>query len=113
MHLRETPGESTFLIDQEQAFYDVKNFEVTYVPEGYELVEDVVLNDFVRRMKYQNETGDGIKIHIMKTEQFGANVDNERLVGTEVMVNGIQAHIFEYNHRTICTSIFINRWIYI
>ena len=63
MHMQETTNESTFLIDENQAFYDVEDFEVTYVPEGYELVEDVLVNGFVREFFYVNNN-DGLWVSL-------------------------------------------------
>ena len=54
MTMQETPGESTKLVDENKAKYDVEDFVVSYVPEGYELVEDVVVSEKVREIKYGN-----------------------------------------------------------
>lgn len=101
MHMRETVGESTFLIDENQAFYDVEDFEVTYVPEGYELVEDMLHNGVIRELIYGNNNGEGLRIHIAKTDKFGANVDNETMGRKEVLVNDKQAYLFEGKDKNI------------
>ncbi len=95
MHMRETAGESTKITDIEKTKFNVEDFRVTYVPEGYELVEDVVVNEFIRKIKYENREDEGIKIHIAKTKQFGANVDNESVGRIEVLVNDNQAYLFD------------------
>ena len=94
MTMQETPGESTFLIDEEQALYNIEDFRVTYVPEGYEMVEDVVVGEYVRRIQYQGNRTKGIKIHITKTALYGANVDNESTGREEVLVSDKQAYAF-------------------
>lgn len=95
MHMQETTNESTFLIDENQAFYDVEDFEVTYVPEGYELVEDVSVENYVRNIKFSNEECTEVWIHIAETDHFGANVDNEVTKQKEVLVNDKQAYLFQ------------------
>lgn len=94
MTMQETPNESTKLIDEDKAKYDVSDFRVTYVPEGYELVEDRIISETTRRIIYQKDTGEGFKVHIIKTAKYGANVDNERAGREEVLVNDKQAYVF-------------------
>ncbi len=95
MHMRETTGESTKLTDIEKTKFDVDDFVVTYVPEGYELVEDVVVSDNIRKIRYDNDENDGIEIYIVKTAKYGANVDNEATKRVEVLVNDKQAYLFD------------------
>ena len=95
MHMRETVGESTKLTDIDKTKFDVEDFEVTYVPEGYELVEDAMHNGFIREIKYYSDTKNLMWIHIAKTSHFGANVDNETVDRKEVLVNDKQAYLFK------------------
>jgi len=95
LHMEEYTGESTRIIDISKAELDVEDFNVTYVPEGYELVEDVLIGEYARMIKYQDKNDDVIKIHISKTDKFGTNVDNETTGRIEVLVNDKQAHLFD------------------
>ena len=99
LYMKDDVGESTRIIDISKAEFDVENFVVSYVPEGYELVEDEVVSKGVRKIKYEDAQSRGIKIHITKTSVFGANVDNEKAGSTEVLVNDKQAYIF-YDDKT-------------
>ena len=92
--MEQDTGQSTRIIDISKAEFDVEDFNVTYVPEGYELVEDVSCCSTMREMIFKNVVGEGIQIHITKTDSFGANVDNERLEGAVVLVNDNEAHLF-------------------
>lgn len=101
MHMRETVGESTKLTDIDKTKFDVEDFEVTYVPEGYELVEDVSVENYVRNIKFSNEECTEVWIHIAETDHFGANVDNEVTKQKEVLVNDKQAYLFQEKNKNI------------
>lgn len=95
LHMEETPAESTRIIDSSKAIFDLEDFQVGYVPEGYEVVSDEVLGEFARQIKYSDVEGNYIKLYIVKTENYGANVDNETAKQEEVLVNDKQAYLFE------------------
>lgn len=88
-------SESTRIVDESKAEFNVADFYLGYVPEGYELAEDTATGDYVRRIRYRNNEGDRILVHIMKTEQYGTYVDNENSENETVLVNDKEAHFFE------------------
>lgn len=94
LHMEQDTGESTRIIDVDNAEFDVEDFRVTYVPEEYELVEDQIISGNLRWISYQVNEIEGIHVHIAKTDLFGANVDNERADREEVLVNDKQAYVF-------------------
>lgn len=94
VHMEENPAESTVIIDSTMAVYDLEDFQVGYVPEGYELEFDELRGDFLRKIGYLDGENHRIQIHIAKTDHYGANVDNERAEREEVLVNDKQAYIF-------------------
>ena len=94
LYMENDTGKSTRIVDIDKAEFEVDDFRVTYVPEGYELVEDVLHSDFVREICYKNGEK-GIWIKISKTDQFGANVDNETSNRKEVLVNDKEAYLFD------------------
>lgn len=99
LHMEQDTGESTRIIDVDNAEFDVEDFRVTYVPEGYELVEDMVVGGNMKLFEYHSDERGGIQIHISKTNTFGANVDNERSGREEVLINDNQAYMF-YDDKT-------------
>ena len=68
--------------------------EPDYVPEGYEVDCDELRGDFLREIGYQDAEQNNLRIHIAKTDHYGANVDNETAERKEVLVNDKQAYIF-------------------
>ena len=101
LYMKTDSGESTRIVDISKAEFDVKDFEVTYVPEGYELVEDVSVENYVRNIKFSNEECTEVWIHIAETDHFGANVDNEVTKQKEVLVNDKQAYLFDDGRKSI------------
>ncbi|MBR3786679.1 MAG: DUF4367 domain-containing protein [Firmicutes bacterium] len=95
MYMSEDAGNSTRIIDMDKAEFDVEDFNVTYVPEGYELVEDVVYNTFTRKLIFAKSKEERFQVIIAKTDNYGANVDNEKAGRKEVLVNDKQAYVFE------------------
>lgn len=93
----EETEKSTRIIDQSKAIYDPADFYVSYVPEGYELVEDTVASGLVRLLGYSSNSGDDLRIHVTKTDQYGADVDNERGDMEPVHVNDKEAYLFRRN----------------
>lgn len=101
LYMENDTGQSTRIVDIDKAEFDVEDFRVTYVPEGHELVEDEAFGDVSRMIKYEGENGDGIQIHIAKTEHFGANIDNETVNRNEVLINDKQAYLFVEKNKKI------------
>lgn len=95
VHMEENPEESTMIIDSTMAVYDLEDFQVGYVPEGYELVGDTIQEDFLRRISYVDENDNRVQIFIVKTDHYGANIDNESAAREEVLVNDKQAYLFQ------------------
>lgn len=94
VHMEETPEESTRIIDDTKKMYDLEDFQVGYVPEGYEVEFDEVHGEFMRKIGYHDADDNNIRIHIAKTDHYGANVDNESADREEVLVNDKQAYLF-------------------
>lgn len=94
VHMEETPAESTRIVDNSKKMYELEDFQIDYVPEGYELVEDHVSGDFSRRIVYVDENEKELSFYIVKTENYGTNVDNESAGREEVLINDKQAYTF-------------------
>lgn len=95
VHMEENPEESTMIIDSTMAVYELKDFQVGYVPEGYELEFDELRGEFLRKIGYLDGNDNGIQIHIAKTDHYGFNIDNESAKREEVLVNDKQAYLFQ------------------
>ena len=95
VHMKADTGDSLKLTDIEKTKFDVEDFVVTYVPEGYELVEDVCVGEVMRSIRYSNGESLEVWIHISKTDNFSANVDQGSAERTEVLVNDNQAYLFD------------------
>ena len=101
VHMEEKPAESTTIIDSTMAVYDLEDFQVGYVPEGYELVEDRMSGEFSRQFRYLSQEEKALRIYIVKTDHYGANVDNESAERKEVLVNEKQAYLFRDGEKSI------------
>lgn len=99
VHMEENPEESTMIIDSTMAVYDLEDFRVGYVPEGYEVEFDEVHGEFMRKIGYHDAEDNNIRIHIAKTDHYGFNVDNESAKREEVLVNDKQAYLFKDEQR--------------
>lgn len=101
VHMEEKPAESTRIIDDTKKLYDLEDFQVGYVPEGYEQTEDHVSGDMLRLIEYYHGDVDKISIHIVKTDHYGLNIDNETAKREEVLVNDKQAYLFQDEKKSI------------
>ncbi len=101
VHMEENPEESTMIIDSTMAVYDLEDFQVGYVPEGYELEYDEIQGDFLREITHYDKDGNYLVIHIIKTDHYGSNIDNESAEREEVLVNDKQAYLFRDDKKTI------------
>lgn len=99
VHMEETPEESTRIIDDTKKMYDLEDFQVGYVPEGYEVEFDELHGEFMRKIGYHDAEDNNIRIHIAKTDHYGFNVDNESAEREEVLVNDKQAYLFKDEKR--------------
>ena len=100
VHMEENPEESTMIIDSTMAVYELKDFQVGYVPEGYEVEYDEIKGDFLREIGYLDRNDNRVQIHIIKTDHYGFNIDNESAEKEEVLVNDKQAYLFRDYKKT-------------
>ena len=101
VHMEENPAESTRIIDDTKRLYDLEDFQVGYVPEGYEQTEDHVSRDILRLIEYSHGDVNRIRIYIVKTEHYGFNIDNETAEREEMLVNDKQAYLFQDGEKSI------------
>lgn len=95
VHMEENPEESTRIIDDTKKMYDLEDFQAGYVPEGYEVEFDEVHGEIMREIGYLDADGNYLAIHIIKTDHYEFNVDNESADREEVLVNDKQAYLFK------------------
>lgn len=72
---------------------DLPSYELRYIPEGYEVVEEnsSILTNEITLM---NEEKDYFTLYISSTESYNASVDNDTLVREEIRINAYQAYLF-------------------
>ena len=71
----------------------IPEFELRYVPDGYEL-QDVIEDDVSRIMFYQGKEENSILFSVYLAENFNASIDNDTYKRKEITINGAQAFIY-------------------
>lgn len=91
--------DSTRLIDDSSLVVDLEKVELGYVPEGFEVESDEMIDDMYRVFCLENKMSDSILFSVTKTEGYVNNVDNERSGNEDVLINDKQGYYFTTNKR--------------
>ncbi len=80
-------------LDGEDDESKIPEFELGYVPEGYELFSED--SDMIfRKTIYENDDEKYIRFTVRRSEDYNMSVDNDTFKQREIMVNSYQALLF-------------------
>lgn len=86
--------------ERQEGFADVCNYRPAYIPDGFELVEEWIPNEFYVILSYKDESGGFIDyecVSLSSEGAFGFSVDNEHSDSSEISVNGLPATLMISN----------------
>lgn len=72
---------------------EIPEFELGYVPDGYELAE-TISNEIYREICYLDAENNRIIFSVYRAEDYNASIDNDTLKRKEITINGNQAFLF-------------------
>lgn len=85
-------------LDGDSKTGEIPEFELGYVPEGYELV-DQSSDIFGRETVFANDEERYIRFTVSRSEDYNMSIDNDTFKRKEITINGYQALLFydKYN----------------
>lgn len=89
----------TYLDDEDEAG-KIPEFELGYVPEGYELFSEDSDISF-RKIIYTKDEKQYIRFTVNRSEAYNMSVDNDTFKREEITVNGYQALLFYDEHNGV------------
>lgn len=81
---------------------EMKYYEPTYVPEGYELKSDIY-DELIKTRRWTFEDADSIFMTIVESPViYGFSVDNERSERSVEVINDIEVVIYDWDGERLC-----------
>mgnify|MGYP000366317541 CR=1 FL=1 len=91
----EKPGHTEVRpLENEEKEGELPEFELGYVPEGYEKINDEDVWDYGYIIDYGNDKEQYINFMVTKSDVYSASFDNDTLKRKEIMINTYQAYLF-------------------
>lgn len=81
-----------FSVDSESANKDIDDISLHYIPDGYSLTYDSVLNNY-RLYEYTNENSEWFIVHILESSSV-SNLDTEKYECSTTEINGVEYVVF-------------------
>lgn len=92
----EKPGHTEVrpLENNENTEGELPRFELGYVPEGYEKINEGDIWDIGYIVDYGNNKEQYINFMVTKSDAYSSSIDNDTLNQKEIMINTYQAYLF-------------------
>lgn len=81
-----------FSVDSENGNKDIDEISLHYIPDGYSLTYDSVLNNY-RLYEYTNENSEWFIVHILESSSV-SNLDTEKYECSTTEINGVEYVVF-------------------
>lgn len=96
----EKPGHTEVRpLENDEKEGELPRFELGYVPEGYEKINEEDILTIGYAIDYGNDKDQYINFMVTKSDAYSSSIDNDTLKRKEITVNAYQAYLF-YDDKT-------------